>query len=147
MIDGVLAGYPLVDIKAKLFDGSYHDVDSNEMAFKIAASMALKNAASKCKPVILEPIMKVEVVIPEDYLGDIMGDITSRRGRVEGMEARGNAQMVSAMVPLSEMFGYATSLRSNTQGRGIFSMDFDHYEEVPKSQFLKKLLKKIKVNN
>jgi hypothetical protein len=123
----------LVDIKAKLFDGSYHDVDSNEMAFKIAASMALKNAASKCKPVILEPIMKVEVVIPEDYLGDIMGDITSRRGRVEGMEARGNTQMVKAMVPLSEMFGYATSLRSNTQGRGTFSMHFDHYEEVPKS--------------
>ncbi|PHD72801.1 elongation factor G [Bacillus sp. AFS043905] len=130
---GVLAGYPLVDIKAKLFDGSYHDVDSNEMAFKIAASMALKNAASKCNPVILEPIMKVEVVIPEDYLGDIMGDITSRRGRVEGMEARGNTQMVKAMVPLSEMFGYATSLRSNTQGRGTFSMHFDHYEEVPKS--------------
>ena len=130
---GVLAGYPLVDIKAKLFDGSYHDVDSNEMAFKIAASMALKNAASKCKPVILEPIMRVEVVIPEDYLGDIMGDITSRRGRVEGMEARGNTQMVKAMVPLSEMFGYATSLRSNTQGRGTFSMYFDHYEEVPKS--------------
>ncbi len=130
---GVLAGYPLVDIKAKLFDGSYHDVDSNEMAFKIAASMALKNAASKCNPVILEPIMKVEVVIPEDYLGDIMGDITSRRGRVEGMEARGNTQMVKAMVPLSEMFGYATSLRSNTQGRGTFSMHFDHYEETPKS--------------
>lgn len=130
---GVLAGYPLVDIKAKLFDGSYHDVDSNEMAFKVAASMALKNAASKCKPVILEPVMKVEVVIPEDYLGDIMGDITSRRGRVEGMEARGNTQLVKSMVPLSEMFGYATSLRSNTQGRGTFSMHFDHYEEVPKS--------------
>ncbi|MEK3798950.1 elongation factor G [Peribacillus sp. FSL H8-0477] len=130
---GVLAGYPLVDIKAKLYDGSYHDVDSNEMAFKIAASMALKNAASKCKPVILEPVMKVEVVIPEEYMGDIMGDITSRRGRVEGMEARGNTQMVKSMVPLSEMFGYATSLRSNTQGRGTFSMHFDHYEEVPKS--------------
>lgn len=143
---GVLAGYPLVDIKAKLFDGSYHDVDSNEMAFKIAASMALKNAASKCKPVILEPIMKVEVVIPEDYLGDIMGDITSRRGRVEGMEARGNTQMVKAMVPLSEMFGYATSLRSNTQGRGTFSMHFDHYEEVPKS-ISEEIIKKIKVNN
>ncbi|PLR77902.1 elongation factor G [Bacillus sp. V3-13] len=130
---GVLAGYPLVDIKARLFDGSYHDVDSSEMAFKIAASMALKNAASKCNPVILEPIMKVEVVIPEEYMGDIMGDVTSRRGRVEGMEARGNAQVVRAMVPLSEMFGYATSLRSNTQGRGTFSMHFDHYEEVPKS--------------
>jgi elongation factor G len=130
---GVLAGYPLVDIKARLFDGSYHDVDSSEMAFKIAASMALKNAASKCSPVILEPIMRVEVVIPEEYLGDIMGQITSRRGRVEGMEARGNAQVVRSMVPLSEMFGYATALRSSTQGRGVFSMHFDHYEDVPKS--------------
>ncbi|MCM0625819.1 elongation factor G [Lysinibacillus sp. OL1_EC] len=130
---GVIAGYPLIDIKAKLFDGSYHDVDSNEMAFKIAASMALKAAASKCSPVLLEPMMKVEVVIPEEYLGDIMGNITSRRGRVEGMEARGNAQVVRAMVPLSEMFGYATTLRSATQGRGVFSMVFDHYEEVPKS--------------
>lgn len=130
---GVLAGYPLVDIKARLFDGSYHDVDSSEMAFKIAASMALKNAASKCSPVILEPVMRVEVIIPEEYLGDIMGQITSRRGRVEGMDARGNAQVVRAMVPLSEMFGYATSLRSSTQGRGVFSMHFDHYEEVPKS--------------
>ncbi|MFJ5966072.1 elongation factor G [Bacillus sp. NPDC093026] len=131
--NGVLAGFPLIDIKAKLFDGSYHDVDSNEMAFKIAASMALKNAASKCNPVLLEPMMKVEVVIPEEYMGDIMGDITSRRGRVEGMEARGNAQVVRAMVPLSEMFGYATALRSNTQGRGTFTMHMDHYEEVPKS--------------
>ncbi|MGO4901035.1 elongation factor G [Bacillus sp. GM2] len=131
--NGVVAGYPVIDIKAKLFDGSYHDVDSNEMAFKIAASMALKNAASKCNPVILEPISKVEVVIPEEYMGDIMGDITSRRGRVEGMEGRGNAQVVRAMVPLSEMFGYATALRSNTQGRGTFTMVFDHYEEVPKS--------------
>ncbi|ETP69721.1 elongation factor G [Planococcus glaciei] len=131
--NGVIAGYPLIDIKARLFDGSYHDVDSNEMAFKVAASMALKNAISKVNPVILEPIMRVEVVIPEEYLGDIMGDITSRRGRVEGMDARGNAQVVRAMVPLAEMFGYATSLRSNTQGRGVFSMHFDHYEEVPKS--------------
>ena len=131
--NGVLAGYPVVDIKAALVDGSYHDVDSSEMAFKIAASMALKAAVSKCNPVILEPMMKVEVVIPEEYMGDIMGDVTSRRGRVEGMEARGNAQVVRAMVPLSEMFGYATSLRSNTQGRGTFSMVFDHYEEVPKS--------------
>jgi len=130
---GVLAGYPLVDIKARLFDGSYHDVDSSEMAFKIAASMALKNASSKCQPVILEPVMRVEVVIPEEYLGDIMGQITARRGRVEGMDARGNAQVVRAMVPLSEMFGYATALRSSTQGRGVFSMHFDHYEEVPKS--------------
>ncbi|PAC35810.1 elongation factor G [Caldifermentibacillus hisashii] len=133
MKNGVIAGYPLVDIKAKLFDGSYHDVDSSEMAFKVAASLALKNAAEKCNPVLLEPIMRVEVVIPEEYLGDIMGDITSRRGRVEGMEARGNAQVVRAMVPLAEMFGYATSLRSNTQGRGTFTMFTDHYEEVPKS--------------
>ncbi|MBL4954555.1 elongation factor G [Neobacillus sp. YIM B02564] len=130
---GVLAGYPMVDIKAKLFDGSYHDVDSSEMAFKIAASLALKNAAAKCNPVILEPVMRVEVVIPEEYLGDIMGQLTARRGRVEGMEARGNAQVVRAMVPLSEMFGYATALRSSTQGRGVFTMHFDHYEEVPKS--------------
>lgn len=131
--NGVLAGYPVIDVKAALVDGSYHDVDSSEMAFKIAASMALKNAVSKCNPVILEPMMKVEVVIPDEYLGDIMGDITSRRGRVEGMEARGNAQVVRAFVPLSEMFGYATALRSNTQGRGNYSMHFDHYEEVPKS--------------
>ncbi len=130
---GVIAGYPLIDVKAKLYDGSYHDVDSNEMAFRIAASMALKNAAKKCDPVLLEPLMKVEVVVPEEYLGDIMGDVTSRRGRVEGMEARGNAQVVKAFVPLSEMFGYATSLRSNTQGRGTYTMHFDHYEEVPKS--------------
>ncbi|KIL52337.1 elongation factor G [Jeotgalibacillus soli] len=131
--NGVLAGYPLIDIKARLYDGSYHDVDSSEMAFKIAASMALKNAVAKCNPVLLEPLMRVEVTIPEEYMGDIMGDITSRRGRVEGMDARGNAQIVKAFVPLSEMFGYATSLRSNTQGRGTFSMFFDHYEEVPKS--------------
>ncbi|OAH59322.1 MULTISPECIES: elongation factor G [Bacillaceae] len=133
MKNGVLAGYPLIDVKARLFDGSYHDVDSSEMAFKIAASLALKNAISKCNPVILEPLMKVEVVIPDEYLGDIMGDVTSRRGRVEGMEARGNAQVVKAFVPLAEMFGYATALRSNTQGRGNYSMQFDHYEEVPKS--------------
>ena len=130
---GVVAGYPLIDIKAKLVFGSYHDVDSNEMAFKIAASMALKEAAKLCNAVILEPMMKVEVVIPEEYLGDIMGNITARRGRVEGMEARGNSQVVRSMVPLSEMFGYATTLRSATQGRGVFSMTFDHYEEVPKS--------------
>lgn len=131
--NGLLAGYPVIDVKARLFDGSYHDVDSNEMAFKIAASMALKQAKTKCKPVILEPIVKVEVVIPEEYMGDIMGDVTSRRGRVEGMEARGNAQVIKAFVPLSEMFGYATTLRSKTQGRGTYTMTFDHYEEVPKS--------------
>jgi elongation factor G len=141
--NGVLAGFPLIDIKARLFDGSYHDVDSNEMAFKVAASLALKNAVKKCNPVLLEPIMKVEVVIPEEYLGDIMGDVTSRRGRVEGMEARGNAQVVRAMVPLAEMFGYATSLRSNTQGRGTFSMVFDHYEDVPKS-ISEEIIKKYK---
>ena len=131
--NGVLAGYPMVDVKARLFDGSYHDVDSSEMAFKIAASLALKEAAKVCDPVILEPMMKVEIVMPEEYMGDIMGDVTSRRGRVEGMDARGNAQVVNAFVPLSEMFGYATALRSNTQGRGTYSMSFDHYEEVPKS--------------
>ncbi len=133
MENGVLAGYPLVDIKAKLYDGSYHDVDSNETAFRVAASMALRAAAKKANPVILEPIMAIEIVIPEDYLGDVMGHVTARRGRVEGMEARGNAQVVRAMVPLSEMFGYATTLRSSTQGRGVFTMTFDHYEDVPKS--------------
>jgi len=133
MQNGVLAGYPVVDLRATLFDGSYHDVDSSEMAFKIAASMALKEAAKKCNPVLLEPIMKVEVVVPEEYMGDVMGDINSRRGRVEGMEARGNAQVIRAKVPLSEMFGYATSLRSRTQGRGTYTMVFDHYEEAPKS--------------
>lgn len=131
--NGVLAGYPLVDVKATLYDGSYHDVDSNETAFKVAASMALKEAKNKCQPVLLEPMMKVEVVVPEEYMGDIMGDVTSRRGRVEGMGSRGNAFVVNAFVPLSEMFGYATALRSNTQGRGTFTMYFDHYEEVPKS--------------
>lgn len=131
--NGVLAGYPLIDVKATLYDGSYHDVDSNETAFRVAASMALKNAKNKCNPVILEPLMRVEIVIPEEYMGDIMGDVTSRRGRVDGMEARGTAQVVKAFVPLSEMFGYATALRSNTQGRGTYTMTFDHYEEVPKS--------------
>ncbi|TSB44879.1 elongation factor G [Alkalicoccobacillus porphyridii] len=131
--NGMIAGFPVIDIKARLYDGSYHDVDSNEMAFKIAASMALKNAKTKCNPVLLEPLMKVEIVVPEEYMGDIMGDVTARRGRVEGMEARGNAQTVKAFVPLAEMFGYATSLRSRTQGRGTYSMFFDHYEEVPKS--------------
>ncbi|HGF7347689.1 TPA: elongation factor G [Enterococcus faecium] len=134
MENGVLAGYPLVDIKAKLYDGSYHDVDSNETAFRVAASMALRAAAKKANPVILEPIMAVEVVIPEDYLGDVMGHVTARRGRVEGMEARaGGQQVVRAMVPLAEMFGYVTTLRSATQGRGTFTMTFDHYEDVPKS--------------
>jgi len=133
MANGVLAGYPLVDVKARLYDGSYHDVDSSEAAFKVAASMSLRAAAKKAGAVILEPIMKVEIVAPEDNLGDVMGHVTARRGRVEGMEARGNTQMVNAMVPLSEMFGYATTLRSATQGRGTFTMTFDHYEAVPKS--------------
>ncbi len=133
MSNGLLAGYPLIDVKARLVDGSYHDVDSNEMAFKIAASMALKKAKTVCDPAILEPMMKVEVVVPEEYMGDIMGDVTSRRGRVEGMTARGNAQVINAFVPLSEMFGYATTLRSRTQGRGTYTMSFDHYEQVPKS--------------
>ncbi|XBG85531.1 elongation factor G [Enterococcus cecorum] len=133
MENGVLAGYPMVDIKAKLYDGSYHDVDSSETAFRVAASMALRVVAKKANPVILEPIMAVEVVVPEEYLGDVMGHVTARRGRVEGMEARNNSQVVRAMVPLAEMFGYATTLRSATQGRGVFTMTFDHYEDVPKS--------------
>ena len=133
MQTGVLAGYPMVDVKATLFDGSYHDVDSSEMAFKIAASLALKEAKNKCKPVLLEPIMKVVVVAPDEYTGGVIGDITSRRGKPLGQESRGNAIAFSAMVPLAEMFGYATSLRSNTQGRGTFTMTLDHYEEVPKS--------------
>ncbi|MBI0392778.1 elongation factor G [Thermoactinomyces sp. CICC 24226] len=133
MQNGVLAGYPLVDIRATLFDGSYHDVDSSEMAFKIAGSMALKAAKDKCNPVLLEPIMKVEVVVPEEYMGDVMGDINSRRGRVEGMESRSGGQVIRAMVPLAEMFGYVNTLRSRTQGRGVFTMVFDHYEEVPKN--------------
>jgi len=133
MANGVLAGYPLVDIKAKLYDGSYHDVDSNETAFRVAASMALRAAAKKASPSILEPMMKVTITVPEDYLGDVMGHVTARRGRVEGMEAHGNAQIVNAIVPLAEMFGYATTLRSSTQGRGTFMMVFDHYEDVPKS--------------
>ncbi len=133
MAGGILAGYPMVDVKATLFDGSYHDVDSSEMAFKIAASMALKEAKSKCNPVLLEPIMSVEVIVPDEYMGNVMGDLTSRRGKPMGQESRGNALSIKAMVPLAEMFGYATSLRSNTQGRGNFTMTLDHYEEVPKS--------------
>ncbi len=133
MKTGVLAGYPMVDVKATLFDGSYHDVDSSEMAYKVAASLALKEAKKKCAPVLLEPIMKVQVIVPDEYLGNVMGDITSRRGRPLGQESRGNALAINATVPLAEMFGYATSLRSNTQGRGQFTMVFDHYEEVPKN--------------
>ena len=133
MAGGVLAGYPMIDVKATLFDGSYHDVDSSEMAFKIAASMALKEAKNKCKPVLLEPIMKVDVTVPDEYFGNVMGDLTSRRGKPLGQENVGNAIKLSARVPPAEMFGYATSLRSNSQGRGNFIMQFDHYEEVPKN--------------
>ncbi len=133
MKSGILAGYPMVDVKATLHDGSYHEVDSSEMAFKVAASLALKEAKNKCKPVLLEPIMKVQVIVPDEYLGNVMGDITSRRGRPLGQESRGNALAINATVPLAEMFGYATSLRSNTQGRGTFTMEFDHYEEVPRN--------------
>jgi elongation factor G len=128
---GVLAGFPMSDLKVTLYDGSYHDVDSSEMAFKIAGSMAIKEAARKAKPVLLEPIMSVEVVVPEEYMGDVIGDLNSRRGRIEGMELRGTTQIIKSVVPLSEMFGYATELRSRTQGRGSFTMHFGRYEEVP----------------
>jgi len=131
MENGCLAGYPMENIKAVVFDGSYHDVDSNEMAFKIAASMAFKDLAKKANPVILEPVMKVEVVTPDDYTGDVMGDLSSRRGKVEGMEVSGGAQVIKCMVPLKEMFGYSTQLRSITQGRATYSMHFDHYDQVP----------------
>ena len=133
MENGVVAGYPMVDIKVTVFDGSYHDVDSSEMAFKIAGSMGFKAGAAKAQPALLEPYMKVEVIVPEDYMGDVIGDLNSRRGRIEGMEARAGAQSIRAFVPLAEMFGYATDLRSRTQGRGNYSMEFDHYEDVPKN--------------
>lgn len=133
MENGVLAGFPLIDVKAKLYDGSYHDVDSSETAFKVAASLALRNAIKTAKPVILEPMMRVDIQVPEEYLGDVMGHVSARRGRIEGQTPRGNALMINSQVPLSEMFGYATTLRSATQGRGTFTMTFDHYEAVPKS--------------
>jgi elongation factor G len=133
MKTGVLAGYPVEDVKVKLFDGSFHDVDSSEMAFKIAGSIAFKAAARKANPVLLEPIMDVEVVTPEEYMGDVMGYLSSKRGRIEGMTQRSDAQVIKALVPLSEMFGYATNLRSMTQGRAIYSMQFSHYDEVPKN--------------
>ena len=133
METGVLAGYETVDIKATLVDGSYHDVDSSEMAFKVAGSMAFKNCALKADPVILEPVMRIEITVPEEYMGDVMGDLNSRRGRIEGMEAVDNTQIIRGFVPLSEMFGYATDLRSRTQGRGVYTMQSDHFEEVPKS--------------
>ena len=133
MESGVLGGYPVVDVRATLVDGSYHEVDSSEMAFKIAGSMAMKEALKKADPVLLEPIMKVEVTVPEEYMGDVIGDINSRRGRIEGMKPQGNAQVIRAFVPLAEMFGYATDLRSRTQGRGVYVMQLSHYEEVPAS--------------
>ena len=133
MNTGVLAGYPVVDVKVTLYDGSYHEVDSSEMAFKIAGSMAFKEAMRKADPVLMEPIMKVSVIVPEDYMGDVIGDLNSRRGQIQGMEARGAAQQIDAFVPLSEMFGYATDLRSRSQGRGQYTMEPSHYTEVPKS--------------
>ena len=142
---GVLAGYPMIDVKCTLFDGSYHDVDSSEMAFKIAASMSLKEAKNKCQPIILEPIMNVEVVVPEEFMGTCMGDLTSRRGRPLGNESRGRDIVIRATVPLSEMFGYTTTLRSNTQGRGTHQMIFDHYEEVPRN-IAEDIIKKNSVN-
>jgi elongation factor G len=140
MQSGPLIGFPVVDVKVTLYDGSYHEVDSSEMAFKIAGSMAIKEAVQKGDPVILEPIMRVEVTTPEEYMGDVIGDLNSRRGQILGMEPRGNAQVIRAYVPLAEMFGYATDLRSKTQGRGSFVMFFDHYQEVPK-QVQEKLIK------
>jgi elongation factor G len=144
--NGLIAGYPVIDVKATLFDGSYHDVDSNEMAFKVAGSLAFKQAATKCNPVLLEPIMSVEVTAPNEYLGSVMGDISSRRGTIKDQEERGNAIIVKSEVPLSEMFGYATDLRSFTQGRGTYAMTFDHYTEVPKS-IAEKVAKKNANNN
>jgi elongation factor G len=132
--NGVLAGYPMVDVKVELIDGSYHDVDSSEMAFKIAGSMAVKDAARRADPVLLEPIMDVEVVTPADYMGDVIGDLSSRRGKIGGMTQRGEAHVVAASVPLAEMFGYSTTLRSMSQGRAVYSMQFSQYQEVPKSK-------------
>jgi elongation factor G len=133
MEGGILAGYEMVDVKATLYDGSYHEVDSSEMAFKIAGSMAFKEAARKASPVLLEPVMSVEVVVPEDFAGAIIGDLSSRRGHISGMEHRAGSQVIKAIVPLSEMFGYATQMRSNTQGRATFSMHFARYEEAPRA--------------
>ncbi len=132
MVGGILAGYPLRDIRVTIFDGSYHEVDSSEMAFKIAGSMALVSAREKAEPALLEPIMKVEVLVPQDFMGDVIGDLNGRRGKIQGMRSRGGSQVVDAIVPLSEMFGYATDLRSKTQGRATYSMEFEKYEVVPK---------------
>jgi elongation factor G len=129
--NGILAGYPVVDVKVRLVDGSYHEVDSSEIAFKIAGSMAVKNALQDANPLLLEPIMEVEVIVPEEYMGDVIGDLNSRRGKITGILPRKDAQVVEAFAPLSEMFGYATSLRSVTQGRAIYTMQFDHYDVIP----------------
>jgi len=141
--NGVLAGYPVVDVKVELVDGSYHDVDSSEMAFKIAGSMAFKEAAKAAKPVLLEPIMDIEVVTPSDYMGDVMGDLNSRRGKIGGMTQRGEAHVIGASAPLAEMFGYSTTLRSMSQGRAVYSMQFSHYAEVPKAK-AEEIISKIK---
>jgi elongation factor G len=138
-----MAGYPMVDVKVELIYGSYHDVDSSEMAFKIAGSMAVKEGARAAHPVLLEPVMNVEVVSPESYMGDVLGDLSSRRGKIGGMTQRGEAQVVDASVPLSEMFGYSTKLRSQSQGRAVYSMEFSHYEEVPKSK-AEEIISKVK---
>ena len=130
---GVLAGYNVVDVRVELYDGSYHEVDSSELAFKIAGSMAFKEACRKADPILLEPLMKVSVTVPDDYLGNVIGDLTSRRGQIQGQEERGTATAITALVPLSEMFGYATDLRSATQGRASYNMQFDSYRPVPKS--------------
>jgi elongation factor G len=129
----MIAGYPVIDVKATLFDGSYHDVDSSEAAYKLASAQALRVAATKCSPVILEPIVKANITTPLDYVGTVMGDISSRRGQVEGMIQKANAQVITAYIPLANMFGYISDLRSMTQGRGIYTMEFDHYQEVPRS--------------
>ncbi|HQC74796.1 MAG TPA: elongation factor G, partial [Bacilli bacterium] len=141
LTNGNLAGYPTIDIKATLFDGSYHEVDSSQIAFEIAASYAFRETKDKCQPVLLEPIMAVEVVVPDDYLGNVIGDLTGRRGRIEGQDSHNHLHSVKALVPLSQMFGYATALRSNTQGRGNYTMQFSHYEECPKS-FAELIIKK-----
>ena len=133
METGVLAGYPMVDVEVELVDGSYHDVDSSEMAFKIAGSMGFKDGAKKARPTLLEPVMSTEVTTPEEFMGDVIGDLNARRGRIQGMEPRAGVQVVRAMVPLAQMFGYATDLRSKTQGRAQYTMQFDHYEEVPRN--------------
>ena len=133
MHSGIIGGYPVLGLRATLYDGSYHDVDSSEMAYKIAGSMAFKDAMRRSDPVLLEPVMRVDVTVPEDYMGDVIGDLNSRRGQIDGMEARSGAQVIHSFVPLAEMFGYATDLRSRTQGRGVYAMEIDHYDPVPKS--------------